>query len=133
VEAFDVAVDDQRGLSGGLVPQLPERAWRAARGDCEQGARDLLAGAQGAFGRPAVLEARAGRIEHQVIAAADTADLIVLARDEDHAHPGPRSLGPAVRYVVDHAPRAALLIWPDAPSGEQPRHQITPSSPRRKE
>ena len=82
-----------------------------------QGARALLGDAQAALGRPAVLDARSGRIEHEVVAAAGTADLLVLARDHDHAHRGPRSLGPTARYVVDHAPCAVLLVWPDTPSG----------------
>jgi nucleotide-binding universal stress UspA family protein len=82
----------------------------------EQGARDLLADAQAVLGREALLDARSGRIEHEVVAAAGTADLLVLARDEGHAHRGPRSLGPTARYVVDHAPCAVLLIWPDPPS-----------------
>jgi nucleotide-binding universal stress UspA family protein len=83
----------------------------------EQSARQLLADAQAVLGRDAVLDARSGRIEHEVVAAADTVDLLVLARDEDRAHRGPRSLGPTARYVVDHAPCAVLLVWPDAPSG----------------
>jgi nucleotide-binding universal stress UspA family protein len=83
----------------------------------EQSARQLLADAQTALGREAVLDARSGRIEHEVVAAAETMDLLVLARDKDHTHPGPRSLGPTVRYVVDHTPCAVLLVWPGAPSG----------------
>jgi nucleotide-binding universal stress UspA family protein len=83
----------------------------------EQSARQLLADAQAVLGRDAVLDARSGRIEHEVVAAADTVDLLVLARDEDRAHRGPRSLGPTARYVADHAPCAVLLVWPDAPSG----------------
>ena len=82
-----------------------------------QGARQLLADARAALGRQAVLDARSGRIEHEVVAAAGAADLLVLARDHDHAHRGPRSLGPTARYVVDHAPCAVLLVWPDAPTG----------------
>ncbi|HEV3094210.1 MAG TPA: universal stress protein [Solirubrobacteraceae bacterium] len=82
----------------------------------EQSARQLLADAQAVLGRDAVLDARSGRIGHEVVAAADTVDLLVLARDEDRAHRGPRSLGPTARYVVDHAPCAVLLVWPDAPS-----------------
>ncbi|MFD5466969.1 hypothetical protein ACFWIQ_29700 [Kitasatospora sp. NPDC127059] len=31
----------------------------------------------------------------------------------DPAHPGPHSLGPATRFVVDHAPCAVLLVWPE--------------------
>jgi nucleotide-binding universal stress UspA family protein len=83
----------------------------------EQSARQLLAEAQTALGREAVLDARSGRIEHEVVAAAETMDLLVLARDKDHTHPGPRSLGPTARYVVDHAPCAVLLVWPGASSG----------------
>lgn len=83
----------------------------------EQGARELLADAQEALGREAVLDARSGRTESAVVAAAGTADLLVLARDEDRAHRGPRSLGHTARYVVDHAPCAVLLVWPDAPGG----------------
>ena len=83
----------------------------------EQSARQLLAEARTALGREAVLDARSGRIEHEVIAAAETMDLLVLARDKDHTHPGPRSLGPTARYVVDHTPCAVLLVWPDTRSG----------------
>jgi nucleotide-binding universal stress UspA family protein len=83
----------------------------------EQSARELLADAQAVLGREAVLEARCGRIEHEVVAAAGTADLLVLAREKDRAHRGPRSLGPTARYVLDHVPCAVLLVWPDAPSG----------------
>jgi nucleotide-binding universal stress UspA family protein len=84
---------------------------------CEQGARELLADAQAILGHAAVLDARSGRIEHEVVAAAGIADLLVLARDAGRGHRGPRSQGPAARYVVDHAPCAVLLVWPDAPSG----------------
>jgi nucleotide-binding universal stress UspA family protein len=88
----------------------------------EQGARKLLAEAQTALGRDAVLDARCGRIEYEVITAAETMDLLVFARDKDRTHPGPRSLGPAARYVVDRAPCAVLLVWPDAAPDEQPGH-----------
>jgi hypothetical protein len=79
-----------------------------------------------------VLDARSGRIEYEVVAAAATVDLIVLARDQDHPRHGPRSLGPTARYVVDHAPSAVLLVWPDTPRMSS-RHETTPASPRRKE
>jgi nucleotide-binding universal stress UspA family protein len=59
------------------------------------------------------INARSGRIEHEVVATAETMDLLVSARDNDHTHPGPRSLGPTARYVLDHAPCAVLLVWPD--------------------
>ena len=50
-----------------------------------------------------------------MIAAADGMDLLVLARDGDHSRLGPPSLGPAARFVVDHAPSRVLLVWADAP------------------
>lgn len=89
----------------------------------EQGARALLADAQQLLGRQAVREVRRGRVEREVVAAAGEMDLLVLARDLGRAHRGPRSLGATTRFVVDHAPCAMLLVWPDdttAPgSGEQ--------------
>jgi nucleotide-binding universal stress UspA family protein len=49
------------------------------------------------------------------VAAADGADLLVLARDGDRSRLGPHSLGPQARFVVDHAPCQVLLVWPDTP------------------
>jgi nucleotide-binding universal stress UspA family protein len=87
----------------------------------EQNARDLLAEAQRLLGRDAEREVRRGRIEREVIAAAEGTDLLVLARDGDRRRRGPRSLGAAVRFVVDHAPCDVLLVWPDvAPSPTSP-------------
>jgi hypothetical protein len=37
----------------------------------------------------------------------------VVARDGDRSRLGPASLGPATRFVVDHAPCPVLLVWPD--------------------
>jgi nucleotide-binding universal stress UspA family protein len=78
-------------------------------------AADLLAAAAQRLGGPARQLERHGRAEHEVTAAAADADLLVLARDGDLAHPGPHSLGPHTRYVVDHAPCPVLLVWPDPP------------------
>ncbi|MGD0198006.1 MAG: universal stress protein [Solirubrobacteraceae bacterium] len=83
----------------------------------EQAAKELLDDARNAFGRPVECEARRGRVEREVVAAAEDMDILILARDGDRAQLGPRSIGPAVRFVVDHAPCRVLLIWPDpAPS-----------------
>ncbi|GGN95285.1 hypothetical protein GCM10011579_095680 [Streptomyces albiflavescens] len=51
------------------------------------------------------------------MAAAEGADLLILARDGDRTHLGPRSLGPASRFIVDHAPCPVLLVWPEAAPG----------------
>jgi nucleotide-binding universal stress UspA family protein len=48
-----------------------------------------------------------------VLAACADAGLLVLARDGDHTRLGPRSLGHATRFVVDHAPCPVLLVWPE--------------------
>ncbi len=58
-----------------------------------------------------------GPIEREVIAAAEGAGLLVLARDGDRARLGPRSLGPASRFVADHAPCRSLLVWPEPAPG----------------
>jgi nucleotide-binding universal stress UspA family protein len=54
-----------------------------------------------------------GRVEREVVQAAEAADLLVAARDGDRSRLGPHSLGPATRFVVDHAPCSVLLVWPD--------------------
>lgn len=79
----------------------------------------LLAAAAARLGRQGVeLIQLRGRVEREVVGAvADDVDLLVVARDGDHSRLGPRSLGPATRFVVDHAPCAVLLVWPDKPPG----------------
>jgi len=69
---------------------------------------------------------RQGRVEREVVAAAEHADLLVLSRDGDGSRLGPRSLGAAGRFIVDHAPCPVLLVWP----GTAPEVQTIPPSPR---
>jgi nucleotide-binding universal stress UspA family protein len=91
-------------------------------------AESLLDTAAQRLGRPCTRAERTGRIEREVVAAADGAELLVMARDGDRRHLGPRSLGPAGRFVLDHAPCPILLIWPEpAPS----LHTIPPPPPHR--
>ncbi|NUP52734.1 MAG: universal stress protein [Catenulispora sp.] len=78
-------------------------------------ARELLTAAAERLGRECTQVERTGRVEHEVVAAAEGAELLVLARDGDRAHAGPRSLGPASRFVVDHATCPVLLVWPGSP------------------
>ncbi len=61
-----------------------------------------------------------------MVAAAEHADLLVLSRDGDGSRLGPRSLGPAGRFIVDHAPCPVLLVWP----GTAPGVQTIPPPPR---
>ncbi|GHD88338.1 hypothetical protein GCM10010508_24090 [Streptomyces naganishii JCM 4654] len=77
-------------------------------------AAELLDAAAERLERPCTRLERTGRAEREVVAAAGDADLLVLARDGDRDRLGPRSLGPAVRFAVDHAPCPVLLVWPEA-------------------
>ena len=73
----------------------------------------LLAAAEDRLGRDAEMVMRWGRPEREVVEVASQGDLLVVARDGDRHRPGPRSLGHATRFVVDHAPAAVLLVWPE--------------------
>ncbi|MEO7588480.1 MAG: universal stress protein [Arachnia sp.] len=75
--------------------------------------RELLELAAGRVGAPVALRQRRGRVEREVVAEAAGMDLLILARDGDMRRLGPRSVGPATRFVLDHAPCNALLVWPN--------------------
>src|SRR4051794_38662388 len=81
----------------------------------DEAAEALLADARERLGRDARTGRRRGRGGHGVAAAADGMALLVLARDGAPSRLGPHSLGPAARFVVDHAPCRVLLVWADAP------------------
>jgi nucleotide-binding universal stress UspA family protein len=90
-------------------------------------ARELLEAATERLGRPCRTAERRGRAEREVVAAAEGASLLIVARDGDDTRLGPRSLGPASRFVVDHAPCPVLLVWPrEAP----PADFLPPPPPR---
>jgi nucleotide-binding universal stress UspA family protein len=95
-------------------------------------ASKLLEAAANRLGHPkAARISRRGRVEREVVSAvADGVDVLVIARDGDHSRLGPRSLGHATRFVVDHAPCAVLLVWPDEAPGIEsipdPRHGPPP-------
>jgi len=74
----------------------------------------LLRAAADRLGRPCSRVERGGRVEREVVRAAAGAELLILARDGDRGRLGPKSLGPASRFVVDHAPCPVLLVWPEA-------------------
>jgi nucleotide-binding universal stress UspA family protein len=102
-----------------------------------QAAAEMLAAAAARLGREARREARGGRVERVVVEAAADADLLVAARDGDRSRLGPASLGPATRFVVDHAPCPVLLVWPDEVPGVEsipppppPGHRPPPEPPR---
>jgi nucleotide-binding universal stress UspA family protein len=80
-------------------------------------AGELLDAAAGRLGRPCQRIERRGAPEREVVAAAADAGLLIVARDGDRSRLGPKSLGKAVRFVVDHAPCPVLVVWPGAAPG----------------
>ncbi|WP_433634405.1 universal stress protein [Nocardia sp. CA-120079] len=118
VTDHEVAATAHAAFAGLLGRGHPERDPGARMANlAAASARRLLAAAADRLGRPCVQLARTGRIEREVVAAADGADLLIVARDGDRTHLGPRSLGPASRFVVDHAPCPVLLVWPATTPG----------------
>jgi nucleotide-binding universal stress UspA family protein len=109
-EAADAATV---GLFGrGFPGRKPTRRYDDVADD---EASKLLAAATDRLGHAdAELLSRRGRIEREVVrAVAEGVDVLVVARDGDHSRLGPKSLGHATRFVVDHAPCAVMLVWPD--------------------
>lgn len=114
-EIEDSAHAAYAGLLGrGRPDRDPGESLHRLAVDAEQ---QLLDAAEARVGRPARRVQRAGRVEREVVAAAEEvrADLLVVARDGDRSRLGPKSLGPATRFVVDHAPCPVLLVWPGEP------------------
>jgi nucleotide-binding universal stress UspA family protein len=107
-----VAEGARHGLLGRPRPRHhgppPPKPLRAIS---EEAAAALLTAARERLGRDATTVSLRGRVEREVLDAADQADVLVLARDGDRTRPGPHSLGPAARYVVDHASCRVLLVW----------------------
>jgi nucleotide-binding universal stress UspA family protein len=99
-------------------------------------AGELLDAAARRLGRPCDRIERHGHPEREVVRATADADLLILARDGDRSRLGPKSLGKAARFVVDHAPCPVLLVWPEPapdiatipppprkPPGHRPHHR----------
>lgn len=120
VTLLHVAPTSPEALAGGARhgllgrPHPHDEPPAPLRAISDEAAEDLLRDAEARLGRPAARERRRGRVEREVIAAAEHADLLLLARDGDRTRLGPHSLGPTARFVVDHAPCTVLLVWPDA-------------------
>ena len=77
-------------------------------------AGDLLARAAARLGRSCEKVEVHGHTERAVVDASAQADLLVMARDGDQSQLGPKSLGKAARFVVDHAACPVLLVWPES-------------------
>jgi nucleotide-binding universal stress UspA family protein len=115
-EGGGVAAPDN--LTGLLGPGGHEPG-EAFAGVEEEQAAALFDEAEARMGRPVRRLWERGVPEHEVVAAASDADLLVCVRDGAPGSPGPHSLGPATRFVIDHAPCGVLLVWPgdDPPPG----------------
>jgi nucleotide-binding universal stress UspA family protein len=129
-DVTEVAEAAAGGLLGRAFPRrTPPQQFQEVT---EEAAAELLSAAAARLGRQDVeLLHRQGRVEREVVlAVAQDVDLLVAARDGDRSHLGPRSLGPTTRFVVDHAPCAVLLVWPDQPPGVEsippPPHENRP-------
>jgi nucleotide-binding universal stress UspA family protein len=109
--------DVARGAQGGLLGRGRPGGGRSdAIGEAAAAAQAaLLDAAARRLGHPAARDPRRGRAEREVVAACEGARLLIMARDGDHTRLGPRSIGPATRFVLDHAPCRVLLVWPDEP------------------
>jgi nucleotide-binding universal stress UspA family protein len=107
--AADAAHGAYRGLLGRGGPDPGERLEALA----SVSAADLLEAAARRLGRPCERLDIHGPTERSVVAASATADLLIVARDGDRSRLGPKSLGKATRFVVDHAACPVLLVWPD--------------------
>src|SRR4051794_30499507 len=108
-EAEQLAEGARHGLLGRRRPGPPAPPLRAVSA---QAAEALLEAARGALGRPAQASARRGRVEREVVAAAQGMALLVLARAGDRPRRGPRSRAPAPRFVAAPAPCRVLLVGP---------------------
>jgi nucleotide-binding universal stress UspA family protein len=107
--AADAAHGAYRGLLGRGGPDPGDRLAALA----SRSAADLLEAAARRLGRPCERLDLHGPTERSVVAASAAADLLIVARDGDRSRLGPKSLGKATRFVVDHAACAVLLVWPD--------------------
>jgi nucleotide-binding universal stress UspA family protein len=124
-----VAAGGRAGLLGRHRPPREEPSYERLSDDAAQA---LLTDASDRLGRPARTEVRRGRVEREVVAACDGADLLVLARDGERKL-GPPSLGKHQRFVLDHAPCPVVLVWPDEPPGAETLPPPPPRPPHERE
>jgi nucleotide-binding universal stress UspA family protein len=99
----------------------PPKHERQVREIGESEDRALLESARDRFGREVDTVARRGRVEREVLEAAEGFDLLVLARDGKPRRE-PKSIGRYARFVVDHAGCPVLLVWAEPPPGLEDMH-----------
>jgi nucleotide-binding universal stress UspA family protein len=119
VAASDVEYVAGHPGPGRLGRHRPPPPGPPVREIAETEARALLERARERLGRDAELDARRGRIEREVLEAAEGVDVLVMARDGEPRRE-PKSVGHNARFVVDHAGCPVLLVWvAPAPGIEQ--------------
>jgi nucleotide-binding universal stress UspA family protein len=116
IELLHVAVEweafaraGRRGLLG-RHPHHPPHARDRVSTASEEEAEVLLADAASRLGRDAERSARRGHAQEEVLAAAEEADLLVMARGGELGHRGAKTVGHAQRFVIDHTGCAVLLV-----------------------
>jgi nucleotide-binding universal stress UspA family protein len=121
-EVEDAVEAPRRGLLGrrppppaGHGPPPPPPGHHPAHPDVRaalgEEADAILAAAAERLDRPAERRKRTGRPEREVLDEAAGQDLLVLSRDGAPS-PGPASLAPWARFVLDHAKVPVLLASP---------------------
>lgn len=93
-------------------------------------AAELLDAAALRLNRPCDRVERRGDPRQEVISAVSDAGLLIVAREGDQNSLGPKSLGKAIRFVVDHAPCPVLLVWPGTAPGLASIPSPPPGKPR---
>ncbi len=116
VTSAEVA-DTARGAYAGLFGRGGRDPAARLAEEVAAAAARLLEEAAARLGRDCDRLDLKGRTERVVVAASAEADLLVAARDGDQARLGPKSLGRATRFVVDHAACPVLLVWPGTAPG----------------
>jgi len=125
--AADAAHGAYRGLLGRGGHDPGERLEALASAS----AADLIEAAAHRLGRECERREIQDDTERAVVTASAHADLLIVARDGERSRLGPKSLGRATRFVVDHAACPVLLVWPEAapdvgtipPPPHHPHHQ----------
>lgn len=123
------AADAAHGAYEGLLGRSGHDPGKRVEALASASAADLIGAAAGRLGRPCERREIHGQTERAVVAASATADLLIVARDGDRSRLGPKSLGKATRFVVDHAACPVLLVWPEA----APDVRTIPPPPRQNE
>jgi nucleotide-binding universal stress UspA family protein len=117
------------GAFSGMLGRAGQDPARRLSAMAEQAANGLLDAAEARLGRAAGRIQCRGREKHEVVAAAQDATMLIVARDGPGG--GPKSLGKETRFVVDHAQCPVLLVWsgPPVPVPEPPPPGAHPPPP----